>query len=383
MPELLDIVGQETALVRIQQALAAARVPQALLFVGPEGVGRRTTAVAMAKTLLCENVQSSPNAGRLADLPADFPLRSACGRCTSCRTVGAGTSGDFRLVYKELARYHQDADVRGRVMQELGIDVVRDFLITPAWRSPAGAGKVFVVLEAELMSVAAQNSLLKTLEEPPPGVTIILICRRAAELLPTTLSRCWMVNFHPLPIDFVRDRLAAAGVAAAEAAYWAAYTDGALGAALRLAEQGMYAVKRDLLARTAAPAGGDGAELADYLAKAADKLAGLLVAEVKQQDGADLSRQLAGRRAAAAILAMLAGFFRDAVTVASGAERPLVNADQAGEVRALAKRFNAVELAKAIEQLGECERLLWRNVNARLVWDNVAVTICSAQPLRL
>ena len=383
MPELGDIIGQDGALARIQRGLSSARVPQALLFVGPDGVGRRTAAVALAKTVLCRKPRRRGNAGRLAELPADFSLRSACGGCASCRALEAGTHADFHLVYKELARYHEDPKVRDRVMQELGIDVIRDFLIAPAGRrSAAGTGKVFVVLEAELMSAEAQNSLLKTLEEPPPGVTIILISETAEELLPTTLSRCWMVNFAPLPQAFVRERLAAAGVGKAEAEYWAAYTEGALGQALRLAEQGMYKVKRDLLAAVSAE-GGEGMDLAGRLEKAAERLAAQLAAEVKQQEGAELSRLLATRRAAAVILGLLAGFFRDALTVATGADRPLVNADQAVCVRSLAGRFGTARLAGVIEQLSEYEGLLWRNVNPPLVWENAAITVSSAQPLRL
>ena len=92
MPELLDIVGQDSALVQLQQALAGGRRHHAYLFAGKEGVGRRTTAVEFAKLLLCENPSVRPNAGRFAATDDDFPLRQACGRCGSCRTVSAGTN---------------------------------------------------------------------------------------------------------------------------------------------------------------------------------------------------------------------------------------------------------------------------------------------------
>ncbi len=382
MTELTDIIGQDRAVAQLQRALGGRRRPHAFLFVGPEGVGRRTTALALARTLLCEDPPAEPNAGRLADLADDAEIRGACGACKSCSMVESGSHPDFQLVYKELARYHDSAEVRGRVMQDLGIPVIRSFLIDPAGRKAAfGRGKVFVVLEAELMSPPAQNALLKTLEEPPSGVTIVLITRQAERLLPTTLSRCSMVRFGPLPHDFVRERLTDAGVAEPEAAFWATYTDGSIGRAARLAERGMYQVKRDLIERLAGLQGAAEAEFGDHLVKATDKLAGEAVAAAKQADGSALSKNLASRQAAGTMLELLASAFRDALTVSAAADRPLAHADQADEIAAVAGRFDPVQLAEIIEQLSRYERLLWRNVNPKTVWDNVAIACASAAPL--
>jgi len=384
LPDLLDIVGQDAALTHLQRAMHSARSPHAWLFSGSIGVGRRTAAVAWAKVLLCEQPATRPNAGRLPDLPGDFPLRLACARCPSCRAVDAGLHADFHLITKELLQYHPDPKVRDRVMQDLGIDVIREFLIAPAGRAPTGGkGKVFVVLEADLLSEPAQNALLKTLEEPPRGVTIILIASQAESLLPTTLSRCRLVNFFPLPADFVRQRLIASGVEAEQAAFWAGYTAGSLGEALRLAAREMYPVKRELLERLADPDPAAEAALADWLTKTAEALADRLVAEAKADQSTELSRQLANRRAAATVLPMMASVFRDALTVATGADRVLVHADQPQAATTLAGRFSVAQLAAVVEQLDSCEQLLWRNVNPRLIWDNVAVTVASAAPLRL
>jgi DNA polymerase-3 subunit delta' len=384
MVEFLDIVGQDAALARLQRAMASARVPHALLFAGPDGVGRRTTAVATAKVLLCDQPVARPNRGRLPALGDDFELKLPCGQCPSCRAIDADMHVDFHLVYKELARYHDDPDVRSRVMQELSIDVIRDFLIVPAARSSGrGRGKVFVVLEADLLSEAAQNALLKTLEEPPPRVTIILIADQAAGLLPTTLSRCWMVGFTSLPTDFVRDRLVAAGVAKEEAAFWAGFTAGSLGAAQRFSGQDMYRLKRELVDRVVAAGQSGSAELAAHLAETAEMLAQRSVAEFKKTEDAELSKQLATRRAAAELLGLIAALFTDAITVATGAPRAMIHGDQPTAAQSLAKRFGPAELARAIEELDLCEKLLWRNVNPTLLWDNVALTAAGAAPLRL
>ena len=384
MPELLDIIGQDDALGRIQRAMSGKRMPHALLFAGPDGVGRRTAAVALAKTLLCESPPARPNDGRLADLDAEAELRQACGQCRDCRMVAAESHPDFHLVYKELARYHEDAAVRERVMQGLGIDVIRRFLIGPCSRSSTrGRGKVFVVLEADLMSTAAQNALLKTLEEPPARTTLILICGRPEQLLATTRSRCALVRFGLLPRELVTARLAAAGVAEVEAHFWAAFTGGSLGRALDLAGRGMYKIKQEMVRRLGELGGAGDSGLGEHLAKTTDKLATEAVAAVKKADGATLSKALAGRRAVATMLELIASAFRDALAVRTGADLGMVHADQSEAVTGLAQRFEPIELAEILEQLSRYERLLWRNVNPKIVWDNVVITCASAAPLRL
>jgi len=385
MVGLLDIVGQGEAIARLQRGLEGQRRPHAYLFAGPVGVGKRTTAVALARTLLCRNAHTQPNQGYLPHLGADFPLRDACGRCDDCRMVDAGSHPDFLLVYKELAQYHEDPTVRQRVMQELGIDVIRSFLIAPAGRSPArGQHKVFVVREADLMSGAAQNSLLKTLEEPPPGVTIILLCQQAEELLPTTVSRCSLVRFGPLPREFIVQRLGEQGIDRARAEFWAGLTGLSLGESLRLEQQGLYEVKLDLLERAAAVGPAGDSELGEHLAKTMDKLAQQEIARSKAEGGsADLSANLAKRRAAATMLEILGSAFRDALYLSTHADLPLVHGDQRGCIEAIARRLGATQLAEAIEQLSQLESFLWRNVNPRVVWDNVVVTCASAAPLRV
>lgn len=384
MIQLLDIVGQGAAVSRLQRAMAAARMPHAFIFAGPRGVGRRTTAAALAAALLCEKPRRrKKKPGELPDVPDDAMLLDACGHCEDCRMMAAGSHPDFQLVYKELAAYHEDAGVRGRVMQELGIEVIRSFLIAPAYRAATrGRGKVFVVLESELMSTPAQNSLLKTLEEPPPGVTIVLICERAEELLPTTLSRSALVRFGPLPRDFVQARLLAEGVGAAEAQFWAQFTEGSLGQASRLAKKGMYAVKVELIDRLGAlPPTGD-AELGDFLVKTSDALGEIAIKEAKEEGGAELSKALAGRQAVAMMLGFMASAYRDALHVKCGRNDDLRHGDQAAAIAAIAGRFSHEQLAEIIEQFSEYETLLWRNVNAKIVWDNVAITCACAAPLR-
>ena len=236
MADLLDIVGQGAAIGQLSRIVASGRRPIAYLFAGPMGVGRRTTAEALANTLLCRQTVSRQPQGRLAEFPEELTVPGVCGQCPDCLALAAGTHADYHAVSRQTARYSQDPEVRSRVMQNLSVQVVREFIISPAGRRSArGRGKVFVVRQAEQMSDVAQNALLKTLEEPPPGVSLILICRSPDDLLATTRSRCALVRFGALPADFVIDRLIAVGVDPDQARFWASYTDRSVGRALRLA----------------------------------------------------------------------------------------------------------------------------------------------------
>jgi DNA polymerase-3 subunit delta' len=378
MIKLLDIIGQDAAVALLQRRLAAKRMGHALMFTGPHGVGRRTTAMALAGALLCENPKTSVNNGEFAELDEGAQLIDACGQCNDCKTLQAGTHADFQLITKELAAFHPDPQVRSRKMQNLGIDVIKHFLVKGAYLAPArGKGKVFVVREAELMSGSAQNALLKTLEEPPPGVTIILVCRRSEQMLPTTISRCHEVQFGPLPLDFVVEQLVREEVDQAQAAFWASFTEGSVGRSLALARSEMYPVKFEILNELAALGPGGDAALGERLQKITDTQAIAAVKAAKSADKAELSKALATRRATGTMLELIASAFRDAISLATGSDRPLVNADQRDVIETIASRQSMRKLVDAIEQLSNYEQLLWRNVNPKIVWDNVVLTCAS------
>ena len=162
-------------------------------------------------------------------------------------------------------------------------------------------------------------------------------------------------------------------------ASWAAFTSGSLGRAMTLDRRGMYEMKLDVLGKLASlPPAGDsvlGAELSTM----ADKLAAAEIAEVKQDEGAELAKTLASRRAAGAMLELIAGAFRDAMALATNSDRPLAYGDQLEALRAIAGRFAPTQLARIIEYLSRFEQLLWRNVNPKLVWDNVVITCASGR----
>lgn len=157
-------------------------MPHALLLHGPAGVGKLDMAVAMAKGLLCE----APVEGR------------ACDACDACNWFDQGNHPDYRRL-EPLENEAADDDGEkakpakkgGRLISVEAVREVTNFLNLSAHR---GGWRVALIQPAELMNTAAANALLKTLEEPPPGVLLILVSHQIGRLLPTVVSRCRKVH---------------------------------------------------------------------------------------------------------------------------------------------------------------------------------------------
>ena len=201
-----EIIGQKNQLDILRQALANNRLHHAYLFTGPEGVGKRTTALALAMALHC------------TEKSGDF-----CGRCAECTRV--------------MARNHPDVRVIERLAnkKEISIQQIRDMEKELRYRSFSGGRKIAIIDPATLLNPASQNALLKTLEEPPPDSLLILIAASAGALLPTLRSRCLQLSFGPLPRQLIAGfLLSEKHVKPEEAELLAALIMGSLGAALEM-----------------------------------------------------------------------------------------------------------------------------------------------------
>ena len=196
VPTFSSILGQTPVVAMLRQALARRTLPHALLFVGPEGVGKRTTALALAAETMC-------TAG----------LGEACGSCIGCVQVAAGTHPDLRLE-------GFGVDERGERRERVLIEQVRAVQAFLGGRALSGHGKIAIFEEAQALTEDAQNALLKTLEEPPRGSLIVLVSYNASRLLPTVRSRCHRAAFAPLRAEtmlaILRERL---GVGAEDATF--------------------------------------------------------------------------------------------------------------------------------------------------------------------
>lgn len=237
MAGLSEILGQERAIAALRAAASSGRLHHAWLFHGPEGVGKRTTAQALAAMLLDPTTTPSL-AGELE------PEEGS----ETQRLIASGAHPDLHLVRKELASFSRATEVRARKQRNIPVEVVREFLLEPAALAASMAQqgslarKVFIVDEAHLLAREGANAMLKTLEEPPPGVVIVLVTDRESRLPPTIRSRCQRMSFVPLHDEAMAEWIRRAGVDAksAEGKWVASYCDGSPGRAQRALETGLH-----------------------------------------------------------------------------------------------------------------------------------------------
>lgn len=372
---------QDGAVGMLRAAIAHGRLPHALLFVGPRGVGKGLVARELVKLLFC----ASPRGGKGG-------TSEPCGRCSACDRVERGTHPDLAWFRKEPDRNDFRIGLVSRREGSPAATVLESLTLHPM-EAPR---TVTVIDDAECLNTEAANALLKCLEEPSPHALLILLCADASSLPGTILSRCQWVSFRPLPEAFVAEKLAealakeaeagAAGagrkatppvhVSAEEAAFICRFAGGSLERAVALARSGLWDLKRGLVERLADLDEAVALDLADEIAKWA-------AARAKEDRVTKESREETAlrRTATRTALAALVTAVRDASVVAAGAERsvPLVNADQPEPIRRLAA-WPAESLGRAVDLLADAQSQIARYVHAELATENALVQMSRLTP---
>lgn len=174
--------GHDNVVQRFRQSLACGRLASTYLFVGPEGIGKRTFAEALSKVLLCEN--------------PDEDAPTPCETCESCRMYAAGNHPDIDRIARPEGKRSLPIDLFLGDREHRNKEGMCHNL---AMRPMLGRRRVALIDDADWLSPESANCLLKTLEEPPPGAVIILIGTSRSRQLPTILSRSQIVRFHALP----------------------------------------------------------------------------------------------------------------------------------------------------------------------------------------
>lgn len=204
---LRDFYGQSALIERLEGDFRSGQFVHAYLFVGPRGVGKRSVARLLARTALCTG--------------ADKP----CGICGSCVRFLTDNHPDVKTLRPE---------------KSLGVDEVRDLIASVQLRAFEGGAKIALIERADRMTAQAQNCLLKTLEEPPGGTIFFLMTDTPSALLPTIVSRCRTVHFHPLTQAEEEARLLELGIASERAALLSQLSEGSVGEALSIEADDSY-----------------------------------------------------------------------------------------------------------------------------------------------
>lgn len=331
-----DIVGHEWAIDILQRSIAGGRAAHAYLLSGPAGIGKSRLALRLAQALNCDAGGPAP-----------------CLVCRTCKRIERGNHPDVRLAGMASQTANLKPEEAAR-QKDLKIDTVRDWLADIHLRPYEARRRVFILHDAERLTEAASNAMLKTLEEPPPYATLILVAHTSGELLPTIVSRCQPLKLRPLArtvvADALRERL---NLTEADAALLAAWSGGRIGWAIHMVEN-----PDELEARQN--------QLDDLLAmQAQPRTSGFRWAEERAKE------YRAGEQAAVfEALALWQSWWRDVLMVAAGCPDQVVHIDRRDDVGQAARRYRLAEIQGFVARLNDTVRQLRENVNPQLALEN-------------
>ena len=323
------IRGQNSARQTVTNAMERGRLAHAYFLVGPEGVGKALFARELTKALLCEQPPST---------------LTACDHCSACHQVEAGTHPDVLILRTPEGKH------------ELPVDDMRNFCSQLSQAPSRGGRKVGIVEDVDEFNPESANSFLKTLEEPPPNTTLLLIATSTARQLPTILSRCQLVRFSPLPSADLSGILAGHGIEDPELrARLVKLAGGSVSRALALNVDAIWKVREELIA-------GIAAERPNFLQLSS------LWAKFVEEAGKDSRLQ---RNRASVVIGFLIDTLRQALRLSLGSV--VHGLDSANEKRLtkLAERLGTDRLMELIEKCLEADYRVERRVQLILVIEAV------------
>ena len=320
------LIGNERAVRSLQAGVPGERGSHAYLFLGAKGVGRSAAARRLAQVLNCTG---------------DDP---PCLECNQCTRIAAGIHADVQtLTITE--------DSEGTTRKLISVEQVREMEKTVALNPYEGRTRVVVIDPADLLSDGAQNAFLKTLEEPPPHVVLILIAGDAASLLETIRSRCTLIEFRLVPTSDIEAALVAVNVEQERARLLARLAGGRPGWALAAAADEKLLERRRAMLDTARS-----------------------LPEMPVADRMDFSERLTDRfrRDREAVVSEIEAwetYWRDVLLVKAAGGEGVANLDLQPELEADAAAYATGDVVTFLRALGDAREHLASNVQPRMALD--------------
>lgn len=322
---LTEIIGHATQLAMLRSALSVERLHHAYFFVGPDGIGKRTAAIALAKAIHCEE-----------------SINDFCGICVNCARIADSNHPDVRLIQPLPDK------------KEISIQQIRDLERELNYRSFSGKRKIALIDPATLMNLSAQNALLKTLEEPPDNSLIVLIAPNSGGLLPTVQSRCVRLSFAPLRRHEVAAYLGSQNMRMPnDIESLAAMSMGSIGLAVKLKKEQLFEKRRDW-AKTLGSL------------QAGDYHSAMAAAEELGED----------RDETLSFLGWAESWFRDLLVYqATHRSDELVNLDMLAEIERQASSINRDRLHASMQKVISAPAGIQRNLNRRMILEGLFFSV--------
>lgn len=364
MATLGSIYGQDAAVSALRKGLANDQLAGAYLFVGPAGVGKAMLARTFAQAATCTSPQTEPF--------------DACGRCESCRRAELKSQPEIATI--------SPAGEQMQIWQFWDRDNRPPGILTHtlAYGPSVGRRRVYILDNADVLTESAANSLLKSLEEPPPYALFILLATHPARVLPTIVSRCQLIRLRPLSIEELTVYLQeSVGLEPPRAAMLAAYSEGRIGQATQLARNPLVSeeIHRVLELAESLPEAPRfrALRVAEQMRKQATQIKALVGDEPAADSGdeeAGSPKERAGRRQLAAVFDLLVAFYRDLFALSvCGASARIVNRDRTSRLLRLAQTGAPERWMRCLDALLLARRRLDANANVALVTEVLAMTL--------
>jgi DNA polymerase-3 subunit delta' len=332
------IIGHEWAVDYLRRSVAAGRDAHSYLFIGPAGVGKSLLALRLAQALNCDTPHTAP-----------------CLQCRACRRIEHGNYPDVRITGMAAQAAGLKPEEAAR-QKELKIDTVREWQRDINLRPYEGRRRVFILHDAEYLNEESSNALLKTLEEPPPFATLVLVANRD-NMLATITSRCQILRLRPLPRQQVARALTTLWqIPQDQATLIAAWSDGLIGWALRLAHTPEEIEQRQ------------------------NRLSALL--EIQNQPrhlafrwAEERSQEYRSGQQALVLewLELWQSWWRDVLLMSVGCPESITHMDRRADLEREAQRYELPEISRFIQRLGETTQQLRENVNPQLALEHTVL----------